>query len=158
MPRYAQPSGSSNIPCLNSRSLLSKTMLKIRLAFLSVAVLIALLFLAISSSSSAEFDLLIRNGQIYDGSGKPPFNGDVAVSNGRIAEIGQITDAHGKSEVDARGLAVAPGFINMLSWATESLIQDGRSQSDIRQGVTLEIFGDVPSLGPLIDAMKKEMI
>ncbi len=122
-----------------------------------VAGIITILLVTLSPVWSAEFDILIRNGQIYDGSGKPPFKGDIAVLNGRIAGIGSFSDAHGKTEVDARGLAVAPGFINMLSWATESLIHDGRSQSDIRQGVTLEIFGEGTSMGPLNEAMKKEM-
>jgi len=119
--------------------------------------LIAILALAISRSWCAEADVLIRNGLIYDGSGKPPFKGDIAVLDGRISAIGALTDTHGQTVVEADGLAVAPGFINMLSWATESLIQDGRSQSDIRQGVTLEIFGEGSSMGPLNEAMKKEM-
>src|SRR5205807_622405 len=75
----------------------------------------------------------------------------------RIAAIGSFKGAHGKTELDAKGMAVAPGFINMLSWANESLIQDGRSQSGIRQGVTLEVMGEGNSMGPLNDAMKKEM-
>jgi N-acyl-D-amino-acid deacylase len=122
-----------------------------------LASTIAILVLTLSHVWPTQFDVLIRNGQIYDGSGKPPFRGDIAVSNGRVAGIGSLPDPHGKTEVDAQGLAVAPGFINMLSWATESLIQDGRSQSDIRQGVTLEIFGEGTSMGPLNEAMKKEM-
>src|ERR1041385_5438883 len=94
--------------------------------------LIVIFSLATYSGLSAEFDLLIRNGLLYDGSGKSPVKGDLGVVNGRISAIGTLTDAHGKMVVDANGLAVAPGFINMLSWANESLIQDGRSQSDIR--------------------------
>jgi N-acyl-D-amino-acid deacylase len=117
-----------------------------------------ILAIAASSGWSAEFDVLIRNGQIYDGSGKRPFRGDIAIVGEKIAMIGTLTDAHGKTAIDAHGLAVAPGFINILSWANESLIQDGRSQSDIRQGVTLEIFGEGSSMGPLNDAMKKEMV
>ena len=107
---------------------------------------------------SAEFDLLIRNGQLYDGSGQPSHKGDIGVNGTRISNIGDLHESKGKTEVDAHGLAVAPGFINILSWANESLIQDGRSQSDIRQGVTLEIFGEGSSMGPLNDAMKKEMV
>src|SRR5207247_4147582 len=99
-----------------------------------------------------------RNGTIYDGSGNAPFIGDVAINRGRIAAVGKLDNARGKTEIDAKSLAVAPGFMNMLSWATESLIQDGRSQSDIRQGVTLEIMGEGESMGPLNKAMKKEMI
>ena len=106
---------------------------------------------------AAEYDLIIRNGAIYDGSGNAPFTGDLAIKGDRIAAIGRV-EARGGKELDAHGLAVAPGFINMLSWATESLIEDGRSQSDIRQGVTLEIFGEGESMGPLNAAMKKDTV
>ena len=106
----------------------------------------------------AEFDLIIRNGALYDGSGSPPVVGDMALKGDVIAAIGDLAAARGRTEINAKGLAVAPGFINMLSWATESLIEDGRSQSDIRQGVTLEIFGEGESMGPLNPAMKKDMI
>src|SRR5262249_31658432 len=81
--------------------------------------------------------------------------GDVAVNNDRIVALGTLKNAHGKTEIDAGGLAVAPGFINMLSWANESLIEDGRSQSDIRQGVTLEIMGEGGSMGPLNPKMRE---
>jgi len=106
---------------------------------------------------AAEYDLVLRNGAIYDGSGGAPIIGDLAVKGDRIAAIGRVEERGGK-ELDVHGLAVAPGFINMLSWATESLIEDGRSQSDIRQGVTLEIFGEGESMGPLNAAMKKDMV
>jgi len=106
---------------------------------------------------AAEYDLVLRNGAIYDGSGGAPIIGDLAVKGDRIAAIGRVEGQGGK-ELDVHGLAVAPGFINMLSWATESLIEDGRSQSDIRQGVTLEIFGEGESMGPLNAAMKKDMV
>src|SRR6266545_4074489 len=109
-------------------------------------------------AAAADYDLIIRHGAIHDGSGNPPVVGDVAINGDRIAAIGKLDNARGKTEIDANGLAVAPGFINMLSWATESLIQDGRSQSDVRQGVTLEIMGEGESMGPLNDAMKKEMV
>lgn len=105
-----------------------------------------------------QYDLLIRNGMIYDGSGEAPFLGEVAVNGDIIAAVGPLPDATGRVELDAKGLAVAPGFINMLSWATESLLEDGRSQSDIRQGVTLEVMGEGHSMGPLTEAMKKEML
>lgn len=101
------------------------------------------------------FDVVIRNGTLYDGRGGRPAVGDVALMGDRIAGIG-LVGGRGRVEVDAAGLAVAPGFINMLSWATEALLVDGRSQSDIRQGVTLEIFGEGWSMGPLTDAMKRE--
>jgi N-acyl-D-amino-acid deacylase len=101
-------------------------------------------------------DVVIRNAVIYDGSGAPPVRGSVAIDGDRIAAVGNAR--RGRIEIDAGGMAVAPGFINMLSWATESLIADGRSQSDVRQGVTLEVFGEGWSMGPLNDAMKKEVI
>jgi N-acyl-D-amino-acid deacylase len=95
---------------------------------------------------------------IYDGRGSAPFTGDVAVLGDSVAAVGPAVGGTGRTEIDARGLAVAPGFINMLSWATESLLEDGRGQSDIRQGVTLEVFGEGWSMGPLTDSMKKEMV
>ncbi len=104
------------------------------------------------------YDVLIRNGMIYNGSGKAPFKGDVAINGDRIVAIGRLKHARGKAEIDAHGLAVAPGFINMLSWAVASLIYDGRSESDIRQGVTLEVFGEGESMGPLTEKMKQDML
>ena len=101
------------------------------------------------------FDLVIANGMVYDGHGGDPYAGDVAIRGDRIVAIGQDLGPATRT-IDARGLAVAPGFINMLSWATESLIEDGRSQSDIRQGVTLEIMGEGWSMGPLNDTMKAQ--
>jgi N-acyl-D-amino-acid deacylase len=103
----------------------------------------------------AAHDVVIRGGTVYDGLGGPQFAADVAIDGDRIAAIGKVAE-HGREEIDARGLAVAPGFINMLSWATTSLIADGRSQSDIRQGVTLEVFGEGWSLGPVNDTMRRE--
>ncbi|KPK43820.1 MAG: aminoacylase [Phycisphaerae bacterium SG8_4] len=103
------------------------------------------------------YDVVIKSGRVYDGSGKQSYVADVGIEADRIAAIGNL-DADADLLIDARGLAVAPGFINMLSWANESLIQDGRSQSDIRQGVTLEILGEGTSMGPLNAAMKQEML
>jgi N-acyl-D-amino-acid deacylase len=119
----------------------------------------SLLFLLILVSCGAPktYDLIIRNGTVYDGSGKPPIQADIAVNADTIVQIGDLKNAQGKSEIDAKGLAVAPGFINMLSWATESLIVDGKSQGDIRQGVTLEVFGEGFSYGPLNEKMKEEL-
>src|SRR5678816_2954209 len=108
-------------------------------------------------AQGAEYDLIVRNGTLYNGSGKEPVTCDIAINGQNIVAVGKLSDARGKTEIDAQGLAVAPGFINVLSWATESLIEDGRSQSGIRQGVTLEVFGEGESLGPLNDKMKKEM-
>lgn len=101
-------------------------------------------------------DIIIRGGTIYDGSGKASYKGDVGIKGQHIAEISASINGKGGIEIDARGLAVAPGFINMLSWANESLIEDGRSQSDIRQGVTLEVMGEGTSMGPWNDALKKD--
>ncbi|HEY7530425.1 MAG TPA: D-aminoacylase, partial [Gemmatimonadota bacterium] len=105
-----------------------------------------------------EYDVLIRGGTLYDGGGGPPVVGDVGIRGDRIARIGDLGGASGDLEIDAAGLAVAPGFVNMLSWANESLIVDGRGQSDIRQGVTLEVMGEGESMGPLNDRMKAENV
>jgi N-acyl-D-amino-acid deacylase len=124
----------------------------------------ALALVLIASCSTAtrrdapDYDLIIRNGTVYDGSGAPPRAADVAVRGDRIAAIGTLEGASAAREIDARGMAVAPGFINMLSWATTSLIHDGRSQGDIRQGVTLEIFGEGTSPGPINDTMRRRML
>jgi len=120
--------------------------------------LLLLLAITISSCSSpTTYDILIKNGTIADGSGNPAYVGSVAINADTIAAIGELKNAKGTLEIDATGLVVAPGFINMLSWATESLIEDGKSQGDIRQGVTLEVFGEGWSMGPLSEKMKQEM-
>ncbi|MFN8239450.1 MAG: amidohydrolase family protein [Bacteroidales bacterium] len=103
------------------------------------------------------YDIIIKNGNVYDGSGNPSFKADLGIIADTIAIIGDLTKARAEKVVDASGLAVAPGFINMLSWANESLIEDGRSQGDIRQGVTLEVLGEGDSMGPLDEKMKREM-
>lgn len=105
-----------------------------------------------------EYDIVLRNGLIYDGSGSPAMQGDVAIQGDRIVEIGKSITGRGREEINVFGLAVAPGFINMLSQADDSLVVDGRSQSDIRQGVTLEIFGEGTSQGPLNGKMKEIML
>jgi N-acyl-D-amino-acid deacylase len=107
------------------------------------------------SGTSEPYDLVIRNGVVYDGSGSPPQRVDVAVKGDRVvALLPTGSPATARQVVDAQGLAVAPGFINVLSWSTESLIADGRGVSDTKQGVTLEIFGEGWSMGPLNPAMK----
>ncbi|HCZ34938.1 MAG TPA: aminoacylase [Cytophagales bacterium] len=116
-----------------------------------------LLFLLFTACQKQKFDVIIRGGTVYDGSGKPGVITDVGINADTIAAIGDLSKATGLSEIDATGLAVAPGFINMLSWATESLIIDGTSQADIRQGVTLEVFGEGWSMGPLNDKMKADL-
>jgi N-acyl-D-amino-acid deacylase len=125
-----------------------------RLAALAIFVLLA----ACSKPEPTTYDLILRGGTIVDGTGAAAYVGDVAVIGDAIAAVGDLGDAVGTTaEIDVAGLVVAPGFTNMLSWATESLIEDGRSQSDIRQGVTLEVFGEGHSMGPLNDAMKETM-
>ena len=114
--------------------------------------------LAGGASAAEHVDLLIRNGVIYDGRGGEPIRGDVAVKAGRVVASGALSDYTADREVNANGLAVAPGFINTLSWAVESLIYDGRGMSDIKQGVTLEIFGEGDSMGPVNDRVREEMI
>ncbi len=115
------------------------------------SILVLIFFI---SCKKQEYDVVIRGGTVYDGSGQPGVVTDVAINADTVAFIGDLSDAGGKKEIDAKGLAVAPGFINMLSWAVESLIIDGKSQGDIRQGVTLEVFGEGNSMGPLNDEMK----
>ncbi len=108
-----------------------------------------------TAPAQPRYDLLIRNAVIYDGAGGEPVRGCVAINGDTIAAVGRLPGASGKQEVDVGGLAVCPGFINMLSWSNTSLIQDGRSQSEIRQGVTLEVLGEGSSMGPWNDAMKR---
>src|SRR5438034_5560199 len=110
------------------------------------------------SPAPADFDVIIRGGTVYDGTGAAPRQADVAIRGDRIAAIGDLNTARARTIVDAKGLAVAPGFINMLSWSTESLIQDGRSQSEIRQGVTTEIMGEGESMGPVNDRVREHML
>ena len=119
-----------------------------------VAVVFSVAVLS-QSARGADYDVILRGGTVYDGSGQPPVVADVAIQDDRIAAIGDLAKKTAKQEVDVHGLAVAPGFINMLSWAVSSLIEDGKSQGDIRQGVTLEIFGEGESWGPWNDFLKK---
>src|SRR6267143_4004355 len=118
------------------------------------------LLLAATSVSiiAADFDVIIKNGAVYNGTGSETQHVDLAIRGDRIAGVGDYKNAKAKTVIDAWGLAVAPGFINMLSWSTESLIQDGRSQSEIRQGVATEIMGEGESMGPLNDRMKARIL
>jgi N-acyl-D-amino-acid deacylase len=118
------------------------------------------LLLAATSVSiiAADFDVIIKNGAVYNGTGSEAQRVDLAIRGDRIAGVGDYKNAKAKTVIDARGLAVAPGFINMLSWSTESLIQDGRSQSEIRQGVTTEIMGEGESMGPMNDRVREFML
>jgi N-acyl-D-amino-acid deacylase len=104
------------------------------------------------------FDVLIVNGVVYDGSGAEGRRADVGIRGDRIAAVGDLAGARAARTIDARGQAVTPGFINVLSWATETLLADGRAMADVKQGVTLEVFGEGWSMGPLNDAMKREML
>jgi len=123
-----------------------------RLAVIASA-LAALILPTIAGAAPPAYDVVIRGGDLYDGSGAPPIRGDVAIRGDRIVYVGDHAPGAGRAEVDAHGLAVAPGFINMLAHPEESLIIDGRAQSDLRQGVTLEVMGE-SSMGPLNPAMK----
>lgn len=126
--------------------------------------LILLLILAVpltalgQTAQSGDFDVLIKGGTVYDGTGRAPRRVDVAIKGDRIVGIGNLQRAQARNVVDARGMAVAPGFINMLSWSTESLIADGRSQGELRQGVTTQIMGEGWSMGPLNDRLKKQVV
>lgn len=128
----------------------------------TVALLFALFLLLPlrlwSQTEQNKFDVLIKDGTIYDGTGKPPVKSDVGIKGDRIVAIGKLDQETSKTVIDASGLAVAPGFINMLSWSVVSLIVDGRSQSEIRQGVTTQIFGEGTSMGPLNAEMKRRAI
>jgi N-acyl-D-amino-acid deacylase len=119
---------------------------------------VATLFLVSACSAAPEHDLILRNGTLYDGSGSPGVRGDLAIQGDSIVATGDLGAARARQEIDVTGMAVAPGFINMLSWANESLLHDGRSQSDIRQGVTLEVMGEGWSMGPLTESMKRQMV
>jgi N-acyl-D-amino-acid deacylase len=126
-----------------------------------ISLLLGLVFISSSFSkqpNSPTYDVLIKGGTVYDGTGGAPIKADVAIEGDRIAAIGNLKNAKADLVIDAHGLAVAPGFINMLSWSVNSLIADGRSQSEIRQGVTLEIFGEGSSPGPLNDEMRKRAL
>ena len=115
------------------------------------------IFLAVTFfAGCTKYDTIIRNGNIYDGTGGKPYPADLAIQGDKIAKIAPNIPERGKEEIDASNMAVSPGFINMLSWATTSLIADGRSLSDIKQGVTLEVFGEGGSMGPLNKQMKED--
>jgi N-acyl-D-aspartate/D-glutamate deacylase len=133
-----------------------------RLSTLVCVGLVSLLAVALSPGlpccrAADDYDVVIRGGTVYDGSGDAPRRADVGLRGDRIATVGNLADAKAKVVVDAKGLAVAPGFINMLSWSVDSLLADGRGQSEVRQGVTTQIMGEGWSWGPVNDAIKKRM-
>jgi len=115
----------------------------------------AALSLAFACSPAPEYDLVVRGGTLYDGSGGLGVVGDLAISGDTIAALGDLGEATGAAEIDASGMAVAPGFINLMSWATETMIEDGRAMSDVLQGVTLEVMGEGTSMGPIPDSLKE---
>lgn len=122
-------------------------------------LLMALLLSPVTFAQTApEYDLLIRNGTIYDGSGREPRRADLLIKGDRIVGVGDYGRVRAAQVVDAGGLAVAPGFINMLSWAVDDLLVDGRSMGDLLQGVTTEIFGEGMSMGPLTEEMKSRQL
>ena len=128
-----------------------------------LAVLISTLAISIGSTTAASkqpapFDVVIRGGIVYDGTGSPGRRADVGLRGDRIAAVGDLASLPASSVIDASGLAVAPGFINMLSWSTESLLVDGRSQGELREGVTTQIFGEGSSMGPMTPEMKRRAI
>jgi N-acyl-D-amino-acid deacylase len=127
-----------------------------------LALLTALAFLPTHAFAqpprAAGYDVIIRNGTVYDGTGRTGRRADVGLRGDRVAAVGNLGSQRGRVEVDARGLAVAPGFINMLSWSTESLLIDPRSVGEIRQGVTTQIMGEGWSMGPLNEEMKRQMV
>lgn len=124
------------------------------------AFLLSSLLLAACSGAPQipEYDVVLRGGTLLDGSGNVPVVGDLAIDGDRIVALGDLGEARGRLEINASGLAVAPGFINMLSWSTESLLEDNRGESEIRQGVTLQVFGEGWSMGPLSESMKEEAL
>ena len=121
-----------------------------------LVLLFLLAALGCDNSPSVTYDTIIRGGTIYDGSGTTPYRADIALKSQRIAAIGDLGGASGRIEIDATGKAVSPGFINMIGWGVTSLIKDGRGISDISQGITLEVFGEGNSMGPLSPSMREE--
>jgi N-acyl-D-amino-acid deacylase len=123
-----------------------------------LTLIVCAVLLSTAAGQPETFDAIIRGGMVYDGSGSPGGRSDVGIRRDRVVAVRDLSAATAPTVIDAGGLAVAPGFINMLSWSTESLLVDGRSQGEIRQGVTTQIFGEGSSMGPLNDAMKKRMV
>jgi len=126
--------------------------MRIRIPLIFIFVLA---FVASAQTQQNAYDIIVKNGMVYDGGGSSPRRADVGVKGDRIAAIGDLKSAQAATIIDADGLAVSPGFINMLSWAVDDLVVDGRSLGDIKQGVTTEIFGEGDSMGPLNDGMKR---
>lgn len=131
-----------------------------RTAYLFLIILAAFTWTAPASAqmlSAKGLDVIIRGGTVYDGSGRKPVKADVGIVGDKVVSIGDLSRQKALISIDASGMAVAPGFINMLSWSTESLIVDPRSLGELKQGVTTQIFGEGFSMGPLNERMKKQM-
>lgn len=124
----------------------------------SAPALLAVVLALLSCAPEPDVDVVLRGGTIYDGTGDPGVVGDVAILGDSIVAVGDVGDLKGATELDVTGMAVTPGFINMLSWATESLLVDGLGESDLRQGVTLEVMGEGESMGPLNGALKAYLV
>ncbi len=120
----------------------------------SFAALGAALVMTSACATASDYDLVIRGGTLFDGSGGPGVVGDLAISGDTIVAMGDLSGFTGADEIDATGMAVAPGFINLMSWATETMIEDGRAMSDVLQGVTLQVMGEGTSMGPIPDSLK----
>ncbi|MCU0327325.1 MAG: hypothetical protein MUF45_19245 [Spirosomaceae bacterium] len=118
-----------------------------------ISLFIISIFTIIACKQESKYDTIIKNGLVYDGNGGKPIRADIAIKADTVAFIGDLSKESALQIVDAKGMAVAPGFVNMLSWSTESLIHDGRSLSELTQGVTLEVMGEGDSMGPLTDSM-----
>src|SRR5271154_6081602 len=116
---------------------------------------LSIIFFLFSCTNNPQYDSIIRNGIIYDGTGNKSFKGDIGINADTIAFIGDLSTAKATNDIDAKGMDVSPGFIDVQSQSMESLIQDGRSLGAIKQGVTLEVFGEGESMGPLTDTLKK---
>lgn len=116
-----------------------------------------ILLLSLGTFAQTAFDVIIRNGTVYDGSGRKPVKADVGIIGDKVAAVGNLNRSKAATVIDAKGMAVAPGFINMLSWSTESLLVDPRSLGELKQGVTTQIMGEGWSMGPLSDTMKKQV-
>lgn len=130
----------------------------VKYALFSVGAVLAPMALLLSCGERPEVDIIIKNGIIYDGTGGAPYPGSVAIEDDKIVAVGELKKYRAPVEIDAKGLAVAPGFINVLSWASWTLLIDGKGESDTRQGVTLEIFGEGTSPGPLNPEMKSQYV
>jgi len=125
-------------------------------SFLATTLIVALAIAGVAQSRTKSFDVIIKNGTVYDGTGRPARRADVGIEKDRISVVGDLSRATAPTIVDAQGFAVAPGFINMLAHSESSLIVDPRSLSELKQGVTTQIFGE-SSMGPLNDRMKQRL-